>query len=111
MSRMNFCFSGVLVGLAALLAPLANASAQQPMAFVHGFQNDGSAWSPTATYLSSRFAIQPLQPTLVWSDRFSDQELRLNAALSGYSGLPALAHSNGGLVHVTTRNSAVRPPR
>ncbi len=109
MSRVNFSFSGVLVGLAALLAPVADSSAQQPMAFVHGFQNDGSAWSPTATYLSSRFSIQPVLPTLVWSDRFSDQELRLNSAIAGYSGLPALAHSNGGLAsryHSQLRGSA-----
>jgi hypothetical protein len=79
------------------------------MVFVHGGLNDGSAWQSTANYLMSQFAIQPLLPTLGWTDNFATQEGRLYNAIAPYSHIPALAHSNGGLAsrqHVRARAGA-----
>lgn len=108
------CAGVAMRTLAALAGFSATALAQQPTAFVHGFLNDGSAWQSTATYLSQQFAIQPLLPTLGWTDRFDAQVSRLDVALAGYSSIPALAHSNGGLVarrHVQLWGSSAIPNR
>lgn len=92
-------------------APCVASAQNQPMVFIHGLQNDGSAWAPTADYLAARFAIAPTYPTLGWRDYLSSQEARLNDALGGYTGIPALGHSNGGLIgryHAQRRGGGAR---
>jgi hypothetical protein len=108
MTRISFRCRAGLIALAGSLAPIVGTPAQQPMVFVHGAQNDGSAWASTANFLQSRFAIQPIRPTTGWSDYIVQQEQRLYDAISPYSGIPALAHSIGGLVsrqHIQARGS------
>lgn len=108
MTRISIRCRAAVVGLAGLVAPLMSSPAQEPMVFVHGALNDGSAWSATSNYLKTQFSIQPLLPTLGWPDRFADQETRLYNAIAPYRNIPALAHSNGGLAsrqHVRARGS------
>lgn len=108
MTPISVRWSAILLSIAGLLTPSIDTPAQQPMVFVHGGLNDGSAWGATSNYLRTQFWIQPLLPTLGWTDPFADQETRLYNAIAPYRNIPALAHSNGGLAarqHVRARGT------
>ncbi|MBW3630130.1 MAG: hypothetical protein KY464_12630 [Gemmatimonadetes bacterium] len=85
-----------LTALALVACPLA--AQEQPVAFVHGFFTDAPSWDDASNALAREFAISPLRPELTWTRRFEPQRATLESELANRPAMPAVGHSNGGLV-------------
>jgi pimeloyl-ACP methyl ester carboxylesterase len=87
-----FALCGALAGPAPLGAQ------DQPTAFVHGFNSGSNGWQDAAGSLRNQFQITPLLPDLQWTRRAAEQRATLDGYLWNQPLLPAVGHSNGGLI-------------
>lgn len=72
----------------------------QPVVFNSGFNSQGSAWVPTASWLQQRLLIDILTPNTGWNQGFAAQGFNYGSALNawGRTNVIGLSHSNGGIV-------------
>ena len=93
-----------LAGAAAMLLAAAAARAQSDpryttVAFVHGFNSDGSTWDRTKRRLAEEFAIDARNPTLEWRAFWSVQAGRLRGNVpADAASVVTIGHSNGGQI-------------
>ncbi|MDX2059506.1 MAG: hypothetical protein SFV24_16970 [Gemmatimonadales bacterium] len=74
------------------------AGQDRPVVFLHGLTRDQNQWITGANSLANSNYASPVRPNTVWRESFLTQAQTLSGALSGLTGIPAIAHSNGGLV-------------
>lgn len=70
----------------------------KPVVFLHGLTKNQNQWITGANSLANLNYASPIRPNTVWREAFLTQAQTLSGALAGLSGIPAIAHSNGGLV-------------
>jgi pimeloyl-ACP methyl ester carboxylesterase len=92
-------FTGALIALVSVCAPVALSAQDRPVVFVHGLGSSPDTWAGAAQRLSGRLAIDARSASVSWRQSYESQAGDLQA---GYGWLPsstvAIGHSNGGIV-------------
>jgi hypothetical protein len=74
------------------------ASAQQTTVAVHGLGQNGSSWLAHQQDLEDSTYISLFRPTVGQGQPYDVQASTLASLLGGFSNIPAISHSNGGVV-------------